>query len=851
MQALSAHAPLRHMTQTESVSVNARGRLGLYLIRRSLTLLMTLAVGVYLAVMVANLGGYVDEITRANISEGLNAQSRGGWLKDATPEEKAQIFEETRLQMEEAAGLYDPFLLRCLRWTFAALTFQWAGPEIWDALPYTLLLFSVAVVVLLIASLAMSLALSTRYGSKLDRLMVSLSPLSAAPSWVHGIILIVIFAAILNWLPYGGVYDIEMPEDRLGYFLMVARHLVLPVGAIFLSAFFTLVYTWRTYFLIHSQEDYVDVARAKGLPDRIIEQRYILRPALPFVITNFALMVLAFWQTALVLEVYFDWPGIGRLYVSAVGMRSYQQNMVMSLMTLFAYLMAVSFFLLDLMYLLLDPRAGAEREQARISSRPWRGKRFTLRGMFEGLAGWRLPKLEVDVNGWREGLRRGMRSLGEGLRKLWSYPTAVVGIGIIAVLLAMSIYAMIFVPYDEVVAHWRQSVVEDMPQKAMPAWTNIFRVNKLPETIIMDSRDGTAVKQTRDFADGYKDVTLSYVFDYPYGGFPQDVVIEFNSDYEEKRPFVILNWISPNGRETELGAFSVTSETRFLAAQDKKLPRVLRSDEPVKQLFIDPTYSLVKARKGQYELRVTARLFEEDADIDGHLTIYGQVYGIGGTDFQRRDLWLGLLWGAPVALGVGLICALITSLASMLLAAAGVWIGGWVDASVQRLSEINLILPILPIGIMVYYLYSKSIWVILLVIIVFTVFGSPLKTYRAAFLQVKQMPYIEAAQAYGASNGRIIRHYLMPRILPVLVPQLVAMVPGFVFLEATLAMLGVTDQYLPTWGRIIYDAMINGALRGHYYWVLEPLALLMLTGIAFALVGLALDRILNPRLRAL
>jgi len=839
------------MSQTESVTVNARGRLGRYLIRRFLTLLMTLVVGVYIAVVVANLGGFVDDITRANIGEGLNAMSRGGWLKDVSPEEKVRIFEETRIQMEEAAGLYQSFPLRCARWTYQALTFQWASQDMWDALPYTLLLFGVAVVLLFFTSLFMSLALSLRYGSKLDRLIVALSPLSSAPSWVHGIILIVIFAAGLGWLPYGGVYDIDIPETRVGYALMVARHLVLPVGAIFLSAFFTLVYTWRTFFLIHAGEDYVEVAQAKGLPYRMIEQRYILRPALPFVITNFALMVLAFWQTSIVLEVYFDWPGIGRLYMAAVGMRGYSQHMVMSLMTLFAYLLAVSFFLLDAIYLLVDPRVGMEKEQMRLSLHHWRGIRISLRGIFRGLSNLRLPRLELDPKGWLQDIGKSLRSTSEGLRELRRYPSAVTGIIIIVVLLVMSLYAVISVPYDHVVAIWRQSVVQDIPQKAMPTWTNLFRVEKLPETIVLDSRDGTALKQSTDFKEGFKEVTLSFVFDYPYDGFPQDVVVDFDAKYEQKRPHITLTWIKPYGREIQLGAFSITSAKRYVASIEKKLTRVLASDEPLQALFIDPSYSLVKARSGRYELRVSGVLFEPEADLDAHLTVYGQVYGLAGTDFQRRDLWLGLLWGAPAALGVGLGGALITSLASMLLAATGVWFGGWVDATVQRLAEINLTLPMLPIGIMVYYLYSKNIWVILLVIVLFTVFGSPLKTYRAAFLQVKQLPYIEAAQAYGAGNGRIIRAYLMPRILPVLVPQLVAMVPGFIFLEATLAMLGVTDLYLPTWGKIIYDAMINGALRGNYYWVLEPLALLLLTGTAFALVGLALDRILNPRLRAI
>jgi len=83
-----------------------------------------------------------------------------------------------------------------------------------------------------------------------------------------------------------------------------------------------------------------------------------------------------------------------------------------------------------------------------------------------------------------------------------------------------------------------------------------------------------------------------------------------------------------------------------------------------------------------------------------------------------------------------------------------------------------------------------------------------------------------------------------------LIPALVSSVPAFVFLEASLAVLGLGDPVLPTWGKVIDDAWADGALyHGLYYWVLEPAVLLMVTGLGFAMLGFALDRIFNPRLR--
>jgi len=154
--------------------------------------------------------------------------------------------------------------------------------------------------------------------------------------------------------------------------------------------------------------------------------------------------------------------------------------------------------------------------------------------------------------------------------------------------------------------------------------------------------------------------------------------------------------------------------------------------------------------------------------------------------------------------------------------------------------------------IMIGTLYSRSIWTILSVTILLSIFTGGIKGYRAIFLQVKESTYIEAARAYGANNGRIIMRYLIPRMIPLLIPGLVSAVPAFVFLEASLAVLGLGDPVLPTWGKIINDAQNNGALyKGYYYWILEPAVLLMFTGLGFAMLGFALDRIFNPRLRGL
>ena len=183
----------------------------------------------------------------------------------------------------------------------------------------------------------------------------------------------------------------------------------------------------------------------------------------------------------------------------------------------------------------------------------------------------------------------------------------------------------------------------------------------------------------------------------------------------------------------------------------------------------------------------------------------------------------------------------------MLLPAIGVWFGGWADHIIQRLTEINMVLPSLSVAVLVSVVFNWNIWIILGIVVVINAFGSPVKTLRSAFLQAKEAPYIETARAYGARDFRIITQYLLPRVLPVLIPLVVSQVPSFIFWEATLGFFNIKSVY-PSWGRIIYEGLSRGALYGSPFWVLQPIFLLLLTGLAFAMLGQALERILNPRI---
>lgn len=441
--------------------------------------------------------------------------------------------------------------------------------------------------------------------------------------------------------------------------------------------------------------------------------------------------------------------------------------------------------------------------------------------------------------------------------KVWQdlrqYPSAVVGVlGIIA-LVILAIYTVFAIPYNEAIRLWRggEDIWQDYPKTARPEWVNLFSRTKQPKTIVLNSQAGTAEKTVKKVGD-ITDITILFKFDYTADNFPQELTVFLHTKFNQKQPHLEFTWLTPDGREIRVGEFSPRAVDTYRFESDTRLLRRLRNVPPQKGLFADPNSEVPKPLKGTYQLKLSGIVFEKDGDIDAKFVVYGQVHGVAGTDHRRRDLMVALLWGTPIALAFGLLAALGTTVTTMFIAAFGVWFGGFVDGIIQRITEVVLILPLLPILIMVGTFYSRSIWIMLGVVILLSIFGSSIKTYRAIFLQVKESPYVEAARAYGAGDLRIVIQYLIPRIIPLLVPQLVVLIPSYVFLEASLAVLGLGDPVLPTWGKIIDDAQSNGALfNGYYYWVLQPAALLMITGLGFSMVGFALDRIFNPRLRGI
>ena len=340
-----------------------------YTLIRLVTMMITVMIGVYLTILIANMGGYVDVIMRSEIRE-TTTQSimMNPAYRNLTTASKMDLIAKKIASEEQRFGLDQPFAVRSFKYLKNALTLNLGravqmssdhGSKmvrniLLERLPATLLLTGTSELFLFFFSVFVALSLSRKYGSLWDKLVIAFSPTSASPPWFYGIFFILIFAAILKILPFGGLVDSPSPANKIDYGLSVLKHLILPAFSIVMSALFISIYNWRTFFLIYSSEDYVEMAKAKGLSARDVENRYILRPTLPTIITNFALLVINLWTGFTITETVFGWPGLGITLFRAIGF--YDTPVIVGSTIIYAYLLAITVFALDFVYALVDPR---------------------------------------------------------------------------------------------------------------------------------------------------------------------------------------------------------------------------------------------------------------------------------------------------------------------------------------------------------------------------------------------------------------------------------------------------------------------------------------------------------------
>ena len=226
-----------------------------------------------------------------------------------------------------------------------------------------------------------------------------------------------------------------------------------------------------------------------------------------------------------------------------------------------------------------------------------------------------------------------------------------------------------------------------------------------------------------------------------------------------------------------------------------------------------------------------------------------------GTDELGRDIFARSLWGGRVSIAVGLTAVIIAITLGMTIGSLAGYFGR-LDNPLMRLTDLFLSLPILPLLLIIIYLFRDTLRAIFgpeigIFIMIVTVIGvlqwMPVaRLVRAQFLSLKQKEFVEAARSVGDTDSRIIIKHIIPNVLsPVLVAATIG-VGGAILTESTLSFLGLGfPPDVPTWGRLLYDATNFIEIAPH--WVLFPGFLIFVTVLSINYVGDGLRDALDPR----
>lgn len=232
----------------------------------------------------------------------------------------------------------------------------------------------------------------------------------------------------------------------------------------------------------------------------------------------------------------------------------------------------------------------------------------------------------------------------------------------------------------------------------------------------------------------------------------------------------------------------------------------------------------------------------------GSVSSDGRLTFLLGSDDQGRDMLSAILFGLRISLAVGVGSAAIAAVIGTLLGLLAAYAGRRTEALIMRLVDLQLSIPAILLALMILSILGKGIANVMLALILveWTVYA---RSARAGALAEIRKEYIEAAQGLGLSRGRIIIRHLLPNCLPPVIVVGTQQIARAIALEATLSFLGLGVPITePSLGLLIsngYQYMLSGR-----YWIsFYPGCALLLTIVAFNLIGDHLREMLNPRLR--
>jgi len=385
----------------------------------------------------------------------------------------------------------------------------------------------------------------------------------------------------------------------------------------------------------------------------------------------------------------------------------------------------------------------------------------------------------------------------------------------------------------------------------------------MPEHVILTSDDAvTSVGEDN----GVRIMNYSYSLNYNYDSYPNDLMMIYAASYGTTQPALQIDVLRPDGNVFQVYFASMPTalqgKNEFsgrIFSTDKLIQDNLRGYVSLFDYAPDPSSPQImifsdthenKVLKGTYVIRQTFYLFNQnDSILNSALILGGKVYGILGTDDLRHDLAIGILWGAPVALFIGLTVSIAAVFIGLIYGVVAGYRGSKTDEGLMRVNDVFYSLPTLPLLVILSITVGRSIFLVTGFLVIFG-WVSMAKVSRSLALQIKNQQYVEASRLMGQSDIKIIFKHIIPQLLPLTFASIAIAVPAAILAEAALSFLGLGDPTIPTWGQILHEANSAGAAsRGLWWWIVPPGVMIALTGLAFALIGNALDNIVNPRSR--
>ncbi|NNM42973.1 MAG: ABC transporter permease [Chlamydiae bacterium] len=218
-----------------------------------------------------------------------------------------------------------------------------------------------------------------------------------------------------------------------------------------------------------------------------------------------------------------------------------------------------------------------------------------------------------------------------------------------------------------------------------------------------------------------------------------------------------------------------------------------------------------------------------------------------GTDELGRDLFCRACWGARISLFVGITAASIDLIIGVIYGAFAGYLGGKVENAMMRLIDILASIPSLLFVILLLVIMQPGI---LSLVIALTVTGwiSMARIVRGQILQLKQLDFVKAATALGASHQRIIFTHLLPNLTGPIITTMTLTIPSAIFAEAFLSFLGLGVQApIASWGTMASDGL--AAMRYYPWRLFFPAACISLTMLSFHLLGDGVSDAFDPRMQ--